>query len=251
MDRDTAASWIRRYHPARECRVRLVCFPHAGGSASYYFPVSDALRPTVEVLSVQYPGRQDRRMERCIGNIPELVTQIFDALETWLDGPPVALFGHSMGALVAYEVGRLIEAKAGIQPVRLFASGRRAPSCIRTEGVHLLDDNGIVRELQRLSGTDSALMADQEMLRSLLPAIRGDYRAIETYVHRGGWHLSCPVTVLVGDADPMTTLPEANAWQEHTTGACDVRVFPGGHFFLTDQPTRIVNLISDTLLLDV
>src|SRR5947207_7750544 len=98
--------WIRRFHPAPPGTPRLVCLPHAGGSASFYFPVSRALSPAVDVLAVQYPGRQDRRHERCVDNIPELAAQVLAVLRPWLTGP-TALFGHSMGASLAFELARL------------------------------------------------------------------------------------------------------------------------------------------------
>lgn len=121
--------WIRRYHPAPEAAERLVCFPHAGGSASFYLPVSTALSPAVDVLGVQYPGRQDRRHEPGVTSVADLADSITRALADWGDRP-LTFFGHSMGAVVAFEVARRMEG-AGGGPVRLFASGggrRPAPA---------------------------------------------------------------------------------------------------------------------------
>ncbi|MEU8180226.1 alpha/beta fold hydrolase [Micromonospora sp. NPDC049047] len=248
QDLISQAQWIRRFHPSADSRLRLICLPHAGGSASFYFPASEALSPTIEVLAVQYPGRQDRRFEPCLASIADLADGVFAALEPSLGEHPIAIFGHSMGAIVGYELARRLETGAGIAPVRLFASGRRPPANWRQEHVHRLTNEGIVAELQRLNGTHSRLLADQDMLRSILPALRADYRAIETYRHLEGPVLGCPITVLVGDADPTTGIEDAYAWQAHTTGACDVRVFTGGHFFMSDQPTKVVDLISNVLL---
>ncbi|MFF7638607.1 thioesterase II family protein [Kitasatospora sp. NPDC008050] len=238
--------WLRRFHPAEPSKVRLVCFPHAGGSASFYFPVSAALSPGFDVLAVQYPGRQDRRLEPCVDDIPALADQIFRATDSWADGP-LALFGHSMGAVLAFEVARRIEREFGVTPVRLFASGRRAPSCTRDEKVHLRDDDGIVRELQQLSGTDARVLGDEELLRMVLPALRSDYRAIETYRCDDGAAVACPVTVLTGDADPRTSMDEARAWREHTSGEFDLEVFPGGHFFLAAQQAAVLKVIRERL----
>ncbi|WP_305073038.1 thioesterase II family protein [Micromonospora okii] len=238
--------WIRRFHPAPAGAPRLVCLPHAGGSASFYFPVSRALSPAVDVLAVQYPGRQDRRHEPCVETIEELARQVFGALRPWRDGP-LAIFGHSMGASLGFEVARLIEAETGAPVAHLFPSGRRAPSRRRHETVHLLDDEGLLADVKKLSGTNAAVLGDPELLRAALPAIRNDYRAAETYEYTAGPKLSCPVTVFTGDADPKTTVDEARAWEEHTTGPFDLRVFPGGHFFLAQHQPAILRTISAAL----
>jgi pyochelin biosynthetic protein PchC len=122
-------TWIRRYHPATPGSIQLVCLPHPGGSATFYFPVSRALAPDVDVLAIQYPGRQDRRMER---SVPELARRIFRVLDDRTDRP-LALLGHSTGASLAFEMARLLEHEEGVVPRRLFASGRRAPSRYREE----------------------------------------------------------------------------------------------------------------------
>ncbi|WP_416904043.1 thioesterase II family protein [Micromonospora echinospora] len=238
--------WVRRFHPAPAGAPRLVCLPHAGGSASFYFPVSRALSPAVEVLSVQYPGRQDRRQEPCVDNLPELARQVFRVLRPWLD-QPLAIFGHSMGATLGFEVARLMEAETGTSAAHLFPSGRRAPSCHRDETVHLLDDEGLLADVKKLSGTNSAVLGDPDMLRAALPAIRNDYRAAETYEYTPGPKLSCPVTVFTGDDDPKTTVDEARAWQEHTNGPFDMHVFPGGHFFLAQHQPAILRTLSTAL----
>ncbi|WP_138796198.1 thioesterase II family protein, partial [Escherichia coli] len=140
-------------HPAAEPPTRLVCFPHAGGSAAYFHGVSRALSPAVDVLAVQYPGRQDRRHEPLIDSIDGLAARVREELAPWTDRP-LALFGHSMGAMVAFEVALRLTAD-GAAPSVLFASGRRAPSRYREESVHLHDDAGIMAELSRLDGTDT------------------------------------------------------------------------------------------------
>jgi surfactin synthase thioesterase subunit len=234
--------WARTYHPAAAGSPRLVCLPHAGGSASFYFPVSRALAPGIEVVAIQYPGRQDRRHEPCVADVPELARLVFQVIRPLTDRP-VALFGHSMGASVAFEVARLLEQDAGVVPLRLFASGRRAPSRPRHETVHLLDDAGLLADVKRLSGTDAAILGDDELLRMALPAIRNDYKAAETYTYLPGPPLAAPITVFTGADDPKTTPAEAGAWAEHTTGGAELKVFPGGHFFLTRHQGEILGTI--------
>jgi surfactin synthase thioesterase subunit len=227
--------------------ARLVCFPHAGGSASFYFPLARSLPADVDVLAVQYPGRQDRRAEEPIEDIGELADRICTALLPWT-GPPMAFFGHSMGAVVAYEAARRLEQETSIRLSAFFASGRCAPSRRAGESaVELRDDDAVIAELARLSGTDMALLRDEELVRMILPPLRSDYRALRNYTHRPGPKLTCPITVLVGDADPYIDLGEARAWHEHTAGDFAMRVFPGDHFFLSSQQAEVCDVIRDRL----
>ncbi|MDN3357935.1 alpha/beta fold hydrolase [Actinomadura sp. DC4] len=239
-------TWIRRYHQAPNGTVQLVCFPHAGGSASFYFPVSTALSPGVEVSAVQYPGRQDRRAEPNIDSLPALADAIFPVVRPLADRP-LAFFGHSMGALLAYEVALRLEADGAPPLTRLYVSGRRAPSRYRPDAVHRQGDAGIVAELRRLSATDSELLGDPETLEMILPAIKSDYKAVETYEHTPGQSVSSPIYALIGDDDPKVTAEEANAWAEHTTGSFEMRTFPGGHFYLVDQSAAVIRLIATDL----
>nr|ALF39341.1 oleoyl-ACP hydrolase [Streptomyces sioyaensis] len=235
-------AWLRRFHPAPDSGVRLVCFPHAGGSATFYFPVSRTLSRSIEVLSVQYPGRQDRHSEPCVSDIGELADRVVEELLS-LDTKPLALFGHSMGAMVVYEVARRLESKE-IKPLRLFVSGGRSPSRTRDGNVHQRDDNGLIDELKKLSGTDSQVLGDPDMLRMILPAVRSDYKAVESYRHVPGPPLDCPVVALTGDDDPQVTLDEAKAWSEHTVGGFELKVYEGGHFYLNSHAAAVMEAIS-------
>ncbi|MFG2942371.1 thioesterase II family protein [Streptomyces sp. NPDC048282] len=236
--------WIHRYEPAPDAGRRLVCFPHAGGAAPYFVPVARAMAGDTDVLAVQYPGRQERRQEPCLGSIDELARAAVNALEPWLDRP-VTLFGHSMGAMVAFEAARLLE-RDGRAPQGLVVSGRRAPTCVRParDLVHLRDDEGLMAEIRRMDGTDDRILADEELLRMILPVIRSDYRAVEGYRYRPGPLLSCPVLALIGDTDPQVTREEAQSWAEHTTGRFDITVFPGGHFYLNSQGEAVIRAIA-------
>ncbi|MFF0226983.1 thioesterase II family protein [Streptomyces sp. NPDC004629] len=239
-------NWVSTFNPAPSAAVRLACLPHAGGSASFFFPLAKAFGPDVEVMAVQYPGRQARRNEPGIDNVPEYADRIFAALRQLADRP-LALFGHSMGAVLAYEVAlRMREARLPA-PARLFASGRRAPSRYRDEQVHKGTDAQIVAELRGLGGPNLSMLADPEVLALILPAVRGDYRAVERYRHDPDARLDCPVTVLVGDEDPRVTLDEARAWAEHTTGPTELEVFGGGHFYLVDHAKAVIDLLARRL----
>ncbi|NYI03617.1 thioesterase II family protein [Allostreptomyces psammosilenae] len=240
------ALWLRRYRPAPEAAARLLCFPHAGGSASYFRPMAEALAPRVEVVAVQYPGRQDRFREPCLDSVADLVDRVQPLVASWSDRPLV-LFGHSMGSLLAFELAlRLRDGRSGPPVAHLFASGRRGPSTVREETpVHTLDDDGILDDLARLGGTDLSLLEDAWLRRTVIDCVRADYRAIETYPCPPDAVLDCPVTVLVGDDDPKTTLEEAGAWRSHTTGPFARRVFPGGHFYLSERWAEVCAVLGE------
>lgn len=238
-------TWIRRFQPSPDAPVRLVCLPHAGGSASFYFPVARALAPDADVLTVQYPGRQDRRTEPPLTRLTDLADQVADALSPWTDRPLV-LFGHSMGALLGYEVATRLEA-AGTAPLALVASARRAPSRHRQESVHLRSDEGVVDELRLLGGMDTAFLEDPELREMILPAMRADYEAIETYRHTPRPPLTTPITVLTGDDDPQVTADEARSWSAHTTGPFALHTFKGGHFYLTEHNEAVLGHLRQAL----
>ncbi|GAA4909216.1 alpha/beta fold hydrolase [Streptomyces coeruleoprunus] len=217
--------------------------PARGGLGGLLLPAVGALSPDVEVLAVQYPGRQDRRQEGCAQDVETLVAESLAALSHLDQDRPLALFGHSMGAVVAYETAR----RLGTPPAILFASGRRAPSRTRDESMHLQPDEVLAADLRTLGGTDSELLDDPDILRMVLPAVRADYRAIETYRHTAGPPLACPIRVLTGASDTRVTPEEAEAWQHHTTADCAVDTFPGGHFFLREVQDEITTLVRREL----
>ncbi|MFD0312347.1 thioesterase II family protein [Streptomyces sp. NPDC127119] len=243
----SASNWIRDFHPSDRSVPRMVCFPHAGGAANYYFPVSRALSGKVEVLAVQYPGRQDRHTEPPVTDIHALAAHAFRELpregldRTWL-------FGHSMGASIAFEVARLMEGELGVSPAGLIVSGRRAPSRFRGETVHLEDDEALIASVKALNGTDPAVFADPEIRSLVLPTLRADYRAIETYRPVGTARVACPVHAFVGDEDPLTTVEEADCWRAHTEGTFALRVFRGNHFYLAPRADEVIAEISRLIL---
>ncbi|MBL1084504.1 thioesterase [Streptomyces actinomycinicus] len=237
--------WLRSFHQSTPGAPRLLCLPHAGGSASFFFSVSKALSPAVDVRGVQYPGRQDRQHETPARSIQELAQGVFDALDHEED-TPLVLFGHSMGAVVGFELARLLE-NAGRPPAVLIVSGRRGPAIERVDTVHKGDDASVIAEVTKLGGTDSQLLEDEEIQQIILPVLRADYYAIETYQRTPGPRLSCPFVVMTGDADPRVTPDEARIWAEETEGAFELEVYPGGHFFLVAQQEAVVARIEATL----
>ncbi|UZI31663.1 alpha/beta fold hydrolase [Streptomyces sp. CA-278952] len=239
--------WLRNFRPAPDAPVRLVCLPHAGGSATFYVPVAQALSPGADVLAVQYPGRQDRRREPLIPDVGLLADRIAEALAPYNDRP-LALFGHSMGALIGFEVARRLEA-AGTVPAHLFVSGRMAPPVSTADRWHLAADKDLVNEVKSLGGTDTSFLDDPELLGMVLPAIRSDYQAVETYAHEPGPALNCQVTAFTGDNDPKADVDRVLLWGQHTTKSFTARVFPGGHFYLIQHIDALLRTMSTQLSL--
>lgn len=249
MTSDETTRWIRRLKPVGDPAVRLICFHHAGGSASSFAAFARRLDDSIEVLAIQSPGRQDRRNEPCLHSVRELVTAAFPAVRAQADRP-IALFGHSLGAIVAFEVARVLEATR-VEPRIVFVSGRRAPATRRAESVHRLSDAGILAELRMLGGPGIQFFDDEDVVAEFLPSIRSDYTAIETYRCEPDARLNCPVTALVGDHDPCVTLDEARSWRGHTKADFDLRVFAGGHFYLYDQLDAVAEIVGRRLLSDL
>ncbi|MFG2910080.1 thioesterase II family protein [Kitasatospora sp. NPDC048286] len=236
----TAVSSLRRFSPRSRARVRLVCFPHAGGAATAYRLWALDAPWDVEVCAVQYPGRGDRFDEEPEATMDGLVSGL--AADLLRERSPVAtvLFGHSMGASVAYETARRL-ARLGLGPAALLVSGQPAPQLSRAGALHDAPDGELLADLGRLEGTSRDVLEDQALLAALLPAIRSDYRVIETYRPEAGVRLRIPVTVIRAADDPEVTAAEAAGWREVTDGPCDQLVFPaGGHFYLHEQRERVL-----------
>jgi pyochelin biosynthetic protein PchC len=235
--------WIRCIRPAPDAAVTMVCFPHAGGSSTYYRPIFGGLPPYVSVLSVQYPGRQDRIGEPCLEDVDTLTSRIVKALLPLADRRLV-FFGHSMGAIIAYEVALELERVAGRVLDDLFVSGRPAPSRQPLDRVHLRGDQAILARVRKLSGSQARILEHPEVLDMSMPALRADCKAIETYQWRPGSRLRTPIHALVGDDDPVASIEDVRAWQHHTSGPFDLRIYPGGHFFLDERPAEIAAVVS-------
>ncbi|MER7757508.1 alpha/beta fold hydrolase [Kitasatospora sp. NPDC097643] len=235
--------WFRRFNPADAAPARIVIFPHAGGSASYYLDHANALAPYADVLAVQYPGRQNRFAEAPIDSVPGLAEQVYRELRGWADRP-MTFFGHSMGAAVAFETARCFARDGLAGPERLFVSAGRAPSLPRDTSVHRLSDDALLAEIVRLGGTDERILTIPALKELVLPSLRADYTAIETYRCAPDATVSQPITALAGEGDANATVEQVAQWERHTTGGFELRVFPGGHFYVADQVEGVVKELT-------
>ncbi|MET8975192.1 alpha/beta fold hydrolase [Streptomyces sp. NPDC004539] len=245
--------WLRAVGPPRpSAPARLVCFPHAGGAASYFRDWGGRGVPGAQVWAVQYPGRENRIREPFPPDLHTLADRLAEELSGFLDRPAV-FFGHSMGAVVGYEVVRRLTADGRADAVRhLVVSGCGAPHRVRPfagqEGAHLLDDDRLVALLKELGSGNAALLDDPDMRSAFLPAVRADYRIVQSYAPRtGGPLLGTDVTAFVGGQDAAVGIGDAHAWAAVTRGRFTLRTFPGGHFYLGEHPDDVLRAVRDVL----
>ncbi|MFH8768891.1 MULTISPECIES: thioesterase II family protein [unclassified Streptomyces] len=241
------SAWIKRYRPLESPSLRLFCLPYAGGNAGAFHRWAQAPLDGVEVVAVQYPGRQDRLGEECLPDMESLADGVAAALVPLLDRP-FALFGHSMGASVAYEVALRLEHRYRARPRRVFVSAAGSPLRPRSHtDIHLRSDDAMVEWFGELGAMDKAVLADPELRPLVLPAMRADLRLIETYRPLSGRRTTAPVTAYVGDADPGVDPDDARAWQDLTSAEFSFRVFSGGHFYLSDHEDALLADITERL----
>ena len=241
------AGWLRCLSPRPLAGVRLVCFPHAGGTAAFFGPWQRGAPDRLEVHAVQYPGRADRLREPPIDDALTLASQAAAAAAPLFDRP-VAFFGHSMGGIIAFEAARLLSAR-GLPPCHLFVSASRPPSSAHRDEQELsaLDDDRLVAALGRIGGSDPRLLAMPEMRELILPAIRADFRLVERYAAAPGGMLGCPVTAYSATDDRIAPPPVMAGWSRVSTGPMAQRTFAGGHFYLQADPQQLLADVSARL----
>jgi medium-chain acyl-[acyl-carrier-protein] hydrolase len=238
--------WEPPRQPGPQARIRLFCFPYAGGGASIFRDWAQDLPDFVEVCPVQLPGRENRFQEALLTCLEPLIEALAGELAPQLD-PPFAFFGHSMGALVAFELARRLHRDGRPLPARLLVAGCGAPS-IRTQDppMHTLPDAEFRSRLRGLNGTPAAVFDDDELMELLLPNLRADIGLCETYTFIPGPRLTCPISAWGGLGDDTVSHRELDVWREHTIGPFRLRMLPGDHFFLrTAQPLLLRGLAQE------
>jgi medium-chain acyl-[acyl-carrier-protein] hydrolase len=227
--------------------MRLVCVPHAGAAASVYRQWPRRIPRDVEVLSVQLPGRETRIVEPALTSLAEVIERLAVALEPWLDRP-YALFGHSMGALIVYELARSLQRRAQPGPTHLFVSGQAAPHRQnRHRALHRLGDEDLLAALRELTTRRDAAMEDAELMRLLLPTLRADCALCATYEWKPAPPLDCAITAFGGRDDRFVTRADLEAWKRHTSGPFDLRTFPGDHFFVHSARAGLLRAVAARL----
>jgi len=247
MAKPTTAASIKRFHRRPQARLRLFCFPWAGVGASAFFPWSQYLSHEIEVNGVQYPGREDRLREAPMRRMSPLAELLLRDLQSYGD-QPFAFWGHSMGALVAFELTRHLARAGGPTPGYLLVSGRQPPHLPEPlEPIHHLPDAELVSELQRrYGGMPDAIARDPEVRAVFLPTIRADLELIHTYVHEPGPPLDCGISALGGTEDRVSRA-QLEGWSVHTQGTFRLHHLPGDHFFITVRNEAVIRHVTEDL----
>jgi medium-chain acyl-[acyl-carrier-protein] hydrolase len=239
--------WIIRPRPNPRARLRLFCLPYAGGGASTYRGWPAYLPADIEVVAVQFPGREERLIEPAFSHASDLCLQLAAVLAPYLDRP-FALFGHCMGGLVAFELTRLLRTIGAPSPVHLFISGHCGPQKVYCfPPMAGMSDAELVALIRRLGGTPDEVLADGDVMPLLLPLLRCDLTICESYRYVPAEPLACPISVFGGILDKVVRRTDLLAWGAETRGGFQARMFPGGHFFFDDMKPRLLQAITDDL----
>jgi medium-chain acyl-[acyl-carrier-protein] hydrolase len=234
-------AWVRCPRPSDQARIRIFCLPFGGGGAAIFREWPRDLWPEIEVWHVQLPGREARHREPPLTDMQSLVMPLADAMLPHLDRPYV-VFGHSMGALIGFELARRLRRLGASDPLYLFVSARRAPHVADPHRpLHALPDADLVAQLtRRYNGMPRAVLENAELLRMFIPIVRADLTMTETYVYAPEAPLACPISAFGGLEDDAVTRDDLAAWGDQTSAAFTLRLVPGGHFFLQTDRTRLL-----------
>ena len=240
------AAWIRRARAARPAHVTLFCLPFAGGGAGVFRDWPAGLPPGIEVCPVHLPGREARFGEPAIGDLDALVDPLLEGLLPHVDGP-FALFGHSMGGLIAFELADRLR-RRGMTPAWFFASGTRAPHLPpRPDIRHELPDDQFLAAVRQLNGTPPQLLENPEIMSLMLPTLRSDFQLVETYRYRPRPPLECPIVAFGGRDDADVLREDLEAWRQQAAGHFEMHVLPGDHFFITPSRDEVLWVIGQRL----
>jgi medium-chain acyl-[acyl-carrier-protein] hydrolase len=236
-------------YPSRNpnARLRLFCFPYAGGGATIFAPWARGLPAEVEVVAVQPPGREARIGEKAYGDLAQLVEAMHVHLLPHFD-KPFAFYGHSNGGLMAYELARTLRRTGGPMPRHLFVGGRPAPQLpLDEEVIHALPHDEFIAALRRFAGTPEEILQHAEIMELIEPLLRADFSLGETYQWVPEAPLDLPISAYGGLQDDEVTPDEVEAWREQTTREFYFRMFPGDHFFINGDRAAVLQQMTDEL----
>jgi medium-chain acyl-[acyl-carrier-protein] hydrolase len=238
--------WFSTSHLNDRAAVRLFCFPYAGGGSMIYRAWLRDLPPSIDAIPARLPGREARLNEVPLKRIEPLADALCEAMRPLLDRP-FALFGHSMGAKLAFEVARRLSA-AGFEPLHLFVSGARGPQAPGTDAsVYNLPEPEFIEKLRELNGTPNEVLEHPELIRLLIPLLRADFESVHTYRYQAGLMLGCPITAYGGLKDRDVSSEHLSAWRKETAASFVQRMLPGDHFFINTERQLLIQSVSQEL----
>ena len=243
IDKDTRETSAVLVYKNDGAAHRLFCFPYAGGSASVFRQWSELLPSSVEVCGIQPPGRENRISEKPISDVHELVKRLLPSLAPWLD-KPFAFYGHSTGALVAFELVRELRRQQMPLPLHLVVSGARAPHIPEPSPLHHLPKEEFIRELRRFAGTPEAVLEHRELMEIYIPILRADLTIEESYILKEEMPVTTPVTAFYGFEDAEAPKSVMVPWKQYTTGSFDLIGLQGGHFFINTAREAFLSNLS-------
>ena len=239
--------WVERIRPIPQARLRLFCFAYAGGGPAIFRSWPDLLPAAIEVCAVQQPGKGAQINAPPYTQFTVLIDDLAAALAPYIDRP-FALFGHSMGALLGYELARALRRQRQIEPAHLFVSGHAAPHLpSEEEALHRLNDAEFIEKIREFEGTPDEVFQNDELMQIFLPILRADFTLCETYQFVNGSPLNCPLTVFGGKQDRKVSDDRLEAWRMHTLGPFRVQMFPGSHFFINQTKVSLLQAIVNDL----
>ena len=240
------APWFPYLKRSPQVKLRLLCLPHAGGSASGFRRWQSLLPPTVEVWAAQPPGRETRFADPRFIRMDAWISSLRAAVEELVQ-QPYAVFGHSLGAVVGYELIRALAAAEAPLPRHFFASGREAPDALIQRITWNLEKDAFLSCVKELEGTPAELFNYPELLDLVIPVLRDDFQVYETYRHQRGPPLDCPITALGGSEDRSVDPKSLDGWAAHTTRYAGAQLFPGGHFFVQTEEAALCRFLAQRL----
>ncbi|MFY9820400.1 MAG: thioesterase II family protein [Thermoanaerobaculia bacterium] len=239
--------WLAYREVNPRARLRMFCFPYAGGGASAFRGWASLLPADVEVCPVQLPGRESRLRDQPFSRPEPMIEALADVLQPYMDMPFV-FFGHSMGAMIGFELSRELRRRGKKLPFCLFASGRRAPHLpAREEDIHSLPEPEFIAKLRELNGTPEEVLQHAELMKLLLPILRADFAVNETYVYTEEEPLDLALSAFGGLGDKEVTRDDVEAWRQHTRGRFRMRMLPGDHFFVHGAKDLILEAVARDL----
>lgn len=248
MQRVHGRKWFTQFTKKSNCRLRLFCFPFAGGSSSVYRDWADQLPDHIDLRVADLPGRGVRFSEPLIHDMEELVEQLADDFSSYQDTPFV-FFGHSIGSLVSFNLARALRKRGMPMPEAMLVSGKKPPHFPAAQKLHKLSDGPLTEALQNYNGTPEVVIGNPELMSIFLPIMRADFSLDENFQYVPEPGFDFPIYAFGGTDDSAVPPDALVEWQNHTVSHFDAKLFPGGHFYLHDDESKAKLLTEVNLIL--